>query len=109
MSLKNFGLVRGLSADKVFNYHNRDVVEKICTLMGNALKIAVNTILEGKTTKQVTGAIRDKGRKVAIILPYKSPHLDVKVIFSMLPDLLKQVCLMAGLLQCVAKLSPHFF
>jgi NADPH:quinone reductase-like Zn-dependent oxidoreductase len=90
-SAKNFDLVRGLGADEVFDYRDEGVVEKIRAVTGNALDIAIDTISEGKTPEQVTGAIWDKGGKVAIILPYQSPRPDVKVTFSMAPDLLKHV------------------
>ena len=90
-SSKNFDLVRGLGADEVFDYHDEGVVEKIREATGNALDIAVDTISEGKTPEQVTGAIGDKGGKVAIILPYESPRPAVKVTFTMLPDLLQRV------------------
>jgi NADPH:quinone reductase-like Zn-dependent oxidoreductase len=89
-SSKNFDLVRGLGADEVFDYHDEGVVEKIREATGNALDIAVDTISEGKTPEQVTGAIGDKGGKVAIILPYESPRSAVKVTFTMLPDLLQR-------------------
>jgi len=90
-SPKNFDLVRGLGADEVFDYRDEGVVEKIRAAAGNALDIAIDTVSEGKTAEQVTGAIGNKGGKVAIILPYQSPRPDVKVIMSMLPDLLKRV------------------
>ena len=90
-SPKNFGLVRGLGADEVFDYRDEDVVEKIRAATGNALDIAIDTISEGKTVEQVAGAIGDKGGKVAIILPYESPRSDVKAVFSYVPDLLKRV------------------
>jgi NADPH:quinone reductase-like Zn-dependent oxidoreductase len=90
-SPKNFGLVRGLGADDVFDYRDEGVVEKIRAATGNALDIAVDTVSEGKTAEQVTGAMGNKGGKVATILPYQSPRPDVKVIFSTLLDLLKRV------------------
>ena len=90
-SPKNFGLVRGLGVDEVFDYRDEGVVEKIRAATGNALDIAVDTVSEGKTAEQVTGAIGNKGGKVATILPYQSPRPDVKVIFSTLLDLLKRV------------------
>ena len=90
-SPKNFGLVRGLGADEVFDYRDEDVVENIRAATGNALDIAIDTISEGKTIEQVAGAIGDKGGKVAIILPYESPRTDVKAVFSYVPDLLKRV------------------
>ena len=68
----------GLGADEVFDYRDGVVVENIREATGNALDIAVDSILEGKTIKQVTGAIGDKGGKVAMILPYESPRSDVK-------------------------------
>jgi NADPH:quinone reductase-like Zn-dependent oxidoreductase len=105
-SPKNFGLVRGLGADEVFDYRDEDVVQKIRASTGNALEIAIDTISEGKTPEQVTSAIGDKGGKVAIILPYESPRPDVKVVFSMLPDLLQRVRLMAGVFSCVAHNPP---
>jgi NADPH:quinone reductase-like Zn-dependent oxidoreductase len=108
-SPKNFGLVRGLGADEVFDYRDEDVVQKIRASTANALEIAVDTVSEGKTPSQVTGAIGDKGGKVAIILPYESPRPDVKVVFSMLPELLKRVRLMAGLASCVGQISPRLF
>ncbi|KAI0247524.1 zinc-binding oxidoreductase ToxD [Lactifluus subvellereus] len=88
-SPKNFDLVRGLGADEVFDYRDENVVEKIRAATGNALDIAVDTVSEGNTPGQVTGAIGDKGGKVATILPYESPRPDVNVIFSSLPNLLK--------------------
>ena len=90
-SPKNIGLVRGLGADEVFDYRDEDVVEKIRAATGNALDIAIDTISEGKTIEQATGAIGDKGGNVAITLPYESPRPDVKVIFSYGPDLLNRV------------------
>jgi NADPH:quinone reductase-like Zn-dependent oxidoreductase len=86
-SPKNFDLVKGLGADEVFDYREEGVVEKIRAATGNALDIAVDTISEGKTPAQVTGAIGDKGGKVAIILPYESPRPTVKVTLSMAYDL----------------------
>ena len=62
----------------MFDCRDGVVVENIREATGNALDIAVDSILEGKTTKQVTGAIGDKGEKVAMILPYESPRSDVK-------------------------------
>ena len=90
-SPKNFGLVRGLGVDEVFDYRDEGVVEKIRAATGNALDIAVDTVSEGRTAEQVTGAMGNKGGKVATILPYQSPRPDVKVIFSTLLDLLKRV------------------
>ena len=49
VSLKNFDLVKGLGADEVFDYRDESVVQKIRTATGNALDIAVDTTLEGKT------------------------------------------------------------
>jgi len=83
-SPKNFDLVKGLGADKVFDYKDENVVEKIRAATGNALEIAIDAISEGKTPEQVTAAIGDKGGKVAIVSPYESPRPDVTVIFSML-------------------------
>jgi NADPH:quinone reductase-like Zn-dependent oxidoreductase len=110
-SPKNFDFVRGLGADLVFDYREEDVVQKIRASTGNALEIAVDTISEGKTPKQVAGAIGNKGGKVAIILPYESPRPDVKVVFSMLRDLLKRVRLVdwLGSVLCVTQLSRPFF
>jgi NADPH:quinone reductase-like Zn-dependent oxidoreductase len=89
-SEKNFELVRALGADEVFDYRDgAAAVEKIRAATGDALDIAIDTISEGKTPAQVTGAIGDKGGKVAIVLPYESPRKDVKVTFSMVPDLLR--------------------
>ncbi|KAI0264908.1 hypothetical protein BC834DRAFT_881064 [Gloeopeniophorella convolvens] len=86
-SPKNFDLVKGLGADEVFDYRDEDVVRKIRAATGDALDIALDTISEGATPEQVTGAIGPKGGKVAIILPYDSPRADVTVIFSMAPTL----------------------
>ena len=90
-SPKNFDLVKGLGADEVFDYRDESVVANIRAATGNALDIAFDTISEGTTPEQVTGAIGDKGGRVAIALPYESPRPDVKVKFSMAPDLLKRV------------------
>jgi NADPH:quinone reductase-like Zn-dependent oxidoreductase len=90
-SSKNFDLVKGLGADEVFDYRDEGVVEKIRAATDNALNIAIDTISEGKTPEQVTGAIGDKGGKVATILRYESPRPAVKVTFSMLTDLLRRV------------------
>jgi len=88
-SAKNFDLVKSLGADNVFDYRDDGIVEKIRAATGNTLDLAVDTISEGKTPDQVSGAIGDKGGRVAIILPYESPRPDVKVKFSIAPDLLK--------------------
>ena len=93
-SSKNFGLVKGLGADGVFDYRDEGVVEKTRAATGNALNIAIDTISEGKTPEQVTGALGDKGGKVAAILHYESPRPAVKVTFSILTDLLRPVRLM---------------
>ena len=90
-SPKNFDLVKGLGADEVFDYRDENIIEKIRAATGSTLDIALDTISEGKTPEQVAGAIGDKGGKVAIVLPYESPRPDVKVVFSILPDLLKRV------------------
>jgi NADPH:quinone reductase-like Zn-dependent oxidoreductase len=88
-SSKNFDLVKGLGVDEVFDYRDEGAVENIRAATGNALDIAIDTISEGKTPAQVTGAIGDKGGKVAIVLPYESPRPTVKVTFSMVPDLIR--------------------
>jgi NADPH:quinone reductase-like Zn-dependent oxidoreductase len=108
-SPKNFGLVRGLGADDVFDYRDEGVVEKIRAATGNALDIAVDTVSEGRTAEQVTGAMGNKGGKVATILPYQSPRPDVKAIWSTLLDLLKRVRLVAALLLmcCLTSPAPH--
>ena len=90
-SPKNFDLVKGLGADEVFDYRDEGVVQKIRAATDNALDIAVDAVSEGKTPEQVTGAIGDKGGKVAIVVPYESPRADVKVKFSMAYYLLKRV------------------
>jgi NADPH:quinone reductase-like Zn-dependent oxidoreductase len=92
-SPKNFDLVKGLGADEVFDYRDEGVVEKIRIATGNALDIAFDTISEGKTPAQVTGAIGDKGGKVAIVLPHESlrPRPTIKVTFSILSNLLRRV------------------
>ena len=69
-------------------------MEKIRVATGNSLDIAFDTISEGKTPAQITGAIRDKGGKVAAVLSYESPLPTVKVTFSILPNLLRRVRLM---------------
>jgi NADPH:quinone reductase-like Zn-dependent oxidoreductase len=97
-SSKNFDLVKGLGADEVFDYRDEGVVEKIRVATGNALDIAFDTISEGKTPAQVTGAIGDKGGKVASVLPYESPRPTVKVTFSILPNLIRRVRLMCPIL-----------
>ncbi|KAI0278389.1 dehydrogenase [Russula aff. rugulosa BPL654] len=89
-SSKNFDLVKGLGADEVFDYRDEGVVENIRVATGNALDIAFDTISEGKTPAQVTGAIGDKGGKVASILPYESPRPTVEVTFSILPNLIRR-------------------
>jgi NADPH:quinone reductase-like Zn-dependent oxidoreductase len=104
-SSKNFGLVKGLGADEVFDYRDEDVVEKIRAATGNALDIALDTVAGGKTPAQVTGAIGDKGGKVATILPYQSPRPDVKVIFSTLFDLIKRVRLILPFFWCCSSPS----
>ena len=101
-SSKNFDLVKGLGADEVFDYRDEGVVEKIRVATGNALDIAFDTISGGKTPAQVTGAIGDKGGKVAIILPYESPRPTVKVTFSMLPNLIRRVRLIFPIVLCLA-------
>ncbi|KAH8980049.1 dehydrogenase [Lactarius akahatsu] len=88
-SPKNFDLVKGLGADEVFDYRDESIIEKIRAATNNALDIAVDTISDGKTPEQVTGAIGDMGGRVAIILLYESPRPDVKVKYSAAPDLLK--------------------
>ena len=90
-SSKNFDLLKGLGADEVFDYRDEGVVEKIRAATGNALYYAVDAVSEGKTPAQVTGAIGDKGGKVAAILPYESPRPTVKVAFSMLNNFLRRV------------------
>jgi NADPH:quinone reductase-like Zn-dependent oxidoreductase len=105
-SSKNFDLVRGLGADEVFDYRDEGVVENIRAATGNALDIAIDTISEGKTPEQVTGAIGDKGGKVAIILPYESPRPAVKVIFTLVPELLRRVRMVRLMLLCIA--HHHF-
>jgi NADPH:quinone reductase-like Zn-dependent oxidoreductase len=90
-SPKNFDLVKGLGADEVFDYCDEGVIEKLRATTGNALDLAVDTISEGKTPEQVTGAIGDKGGRVAIILPYESPRPDVKAKFSTACEFLKRV------------------
>ena len=106
-SPKNFDLVRGLGADEVFDYHDEGVVEKIREATGDALDIAVDTISEGKTPEQVTGAIGDKGGKVAIILPYESPRPAVKVTFTVLYDLLQRVRLVQLMMSIAHPLSRN--
>jgi NADPH:quinone reductase-like Zn-dependent oxidoreductase len=106
-SSKNFDLVRGLGADEVFDYHDEGVVEKIREATNNELGIAVDTISEGKTPEQVTGAIGDKGGKVAIILPYESPRPAVKVTFTMLPDLLQRVRLVQLMMSIAHPISRN--
>jgi len=108
-SPKNFDLVKGLGADEVFDYRDESVVEKIRAVTGNALDIAFDTISEGKTAEQVAGAIGDKGGKVATILPYESPRPDVKVVFSMLPDLLKRVRPVPSYFLCVTQPPTPLF
>ena len=98
-SPKNFNLVKDLGADEVFDYGDESVVEKIRDYTGNALEIAVDTVSEGKTPKQVTGAIGDKGGRVAIILPYESPRPDVELKFSGAVTLLTPVCSLPLLVQ----------
>ncbi|KAF8261439.1 dehydrogenase [Lactarius quietus] len=88
-SPKNFDLVKDLGADEVFDYRDEGVVEKIRATTGDTLDLAVDTVSEGKTPEQVSGAIGDKGGRVAIILLYESPRPDVRVKFSMAPELFK--------------------
>ena len=90
-SPKNFDLVKGLGADEVFDYRDESVVANIRAATGNALDIAFDTISEGTTPEQVTGAIGDKGGRVAIALPYESPRSDVTVKFKVAYDLLNHV------------------
>jgi NADPH:quinone reductase-like Zn-dependent oxidoreductase len=107
-SSKNFDLVKGLGADKVFDYRDEGVVEKIRAATGNALNIAIDTISERKTPEQITGGIGDKGGKVAIINPYESPRPGVKVTFSMLTDLLRRVRLVRPITFVTVSLITSF-
>ena len=93
VSYKKFDLVERLGGDEVFDYRDEGVMEKIRTSTGNALNITIDTTSEGKTPEQVTGcgAIEDKGGKVAIINPYRSPRPAIKVTFSLFTDLLRRV------------------
>jgi NADPH:quinone reductase-like Zn-dependent oxidoreductase len=66
-SSENFDIVKGLGADEVSDYRDEGVVEKIRAAADNVLNITIDTISEGRTPEQVTGANGDKGGKVAMI------------------------------------------
>ncbi|KAI0275802.1 hypothetical protein BGY98DRAFT_1178106 [Russula aff. rugulosa BPL654] len=56
-----FGTTVGLGADEVSDYRDEGVVEKIRAAADNVLNITIDTISEGRTPEQVTGANGDKG------------------------------------------------
>jgi NADPH:quinone reductase-like Zn-dependent oxidoreductase len=79
-SPRNFDLVKSLGADYVLSYAEADTPSKIRELTGGKLKYAVDCIAEKDTPQQISQSISDEGGEVAIILNYKSPRPNIKII-----------------------------
>ncbi|KAI0028448.1 dehydrogenase [Vararia minispora EC-137] len=87
-SPKNFDLVRGFGADKVYDYKDPEAPQKIREATGGKLKYAVDTISEHGSDKFISGALSDEGGKIACILPYSgTPRANIEPILSLAYDL----------------------
>ena len=83
-SPRNFDLLKNLGAEKVFDYHDKDVADQIKKYTGDSVTNAFDTISEGPTVQLVSDSLSaSKPSVVQLTLPYdvstlKNPKTDVK-------------------------------
>ncbi|KZS98656.1 GroES-like protein [Sistotremastrum niveocremeum HHB9708] len=66
-SAKNFDLLKSLGAAHVFDYRDKDIVEKIRSVTKNELAFAFDTISEAHTIVPVIHSVGQKGGVVSIV------------------------------------------
>ena len=83
-SPRNFDLLKNLGAEKVFDYHDKDVADQIKKYTGDGVTNAFDTISEGPTVQLVSDSLpSSKSSVVQLSLPYdvstlKNPKANVK-------------------------------
>jgi NADPH:quinone reductase-like Zn-dependent oxidoreductase len=81
-SPRNFGLVKGLGADEVFDYKDPEAAKNIKDATGGKLKYAVDAISAHGSGKFISDVFSDEGGKIATVLPYESPRANIEATYS---------------------------
>ena len=81
-SPRNFPFVKALGAAEAFDYNDPDVSKKISEYTSDSVKLALDCISEGDSTKISSAAISSSGGKIASLLPLKDQELRSDIEFS---------------------------
>jgi NADPH:quinone reductase-like Zn-dependent oxidoreductase len=82
-SPKNFALLKSLGADVVFDYHDRDVSQKIKLATGDDLSFGLDTISDSNTIGHAVNSFGKNGGELVVLLPVKDleqlrPDVQIK-------------------------------
>jgi NADPH:quinone reductase-like Zn-dependent oxidoreductase len=74
--------VKSLGAEAAFDYNDPDCSKKINEHTSDSVKLALDCIAEGDSTKITTAAISSSGGKIASLLPLKDQALRSDIEYS---------------------------
>ena len=80
-SEQNFGFVKSLGAEAVFDYKDPDCAKHIRDYCADQLKIVLDTIATPNTVKICSEALSSKGGRYCGLLPTTFPRSDVDATF----------------------------
>ncbi|KAI0034464.1 chaperonin 10-like protein [Vararia minispora EC-137] len=83
-SRANFGLVKSIGADEIFDYKDPEMARQIKDTTRGRLEFAVDCIANEQTLRLVSDALSDDGGQVAAVLPGVSTRANVKVTFNLI-------------------------
>ena len=74
--------VKSLGAEEAFDYNDPDCSKKINEYTSDSLKLTLDCISEGDSTKICTAAISSSGGKIASLLPLQDQELRSDIEYS---------------------------
>lgn len=74
--------VKSLGAEAAFDYNDPDVSKKINEQTSDSVKLALDCISEGDSTKISGAAVSSSGGKIASLLPLKDQELRSDIEYS---------------------------
>jgi len=78
----SFQYVKSLGAEAAFDYNDVDCSKKLNEYTSDGIKLTLDCISEGDSTKICTAAISSSGGKIASLLPLKDQELRSDIEYS---------------------------